>query len=99
MLDSTFLLTYIKGENFAYSRLNWQKGTMMLDETVLENRLSSLEKAVSALQSQAKEKSSENWLEKLIGSISDEEAFLEALEYGRAFRQSDKPHDKESEET
>ncbi|AKG20579.1 hypothetical protein [Calothrix sp. 336/3] len=75
----------------------------MLDETALENRLLSLEKAVFALQSQAKEKysekNSENWLDKLIGSISDEEAFLEALEYGRAFRQSDKPHDEESEET
>ncbi|HBE47848.1 MAG TPA: transferase hexapeptide repeat containing protein, partial [Cyanobacteria bacterium UBA11369] len=32
-----------------------------------------------------------NWLDKLIGSISDESAFLEALEYGRAFRQADKP--------
>jgi hypothetical protein len=60
----------------------------MLDETVLENRLSSLEKTVSVLQSQIKEKSSENWLEKLIGSVFDEEAFIEALEYGRAFRQA-----------
>jgi uncharacterized membrane protein YcaP (DUF421 family) len=65
----------------------------MLDETVLENRLSNLEKTVSVLQSQIKEKSSENWLEKLIGSVSDEEAFIEALEYGRAFRQADKPND------
>jgi hypothetical protein len=68
----------------------------MLDETILENRLSSLEKTVSALQSQVKGKSSENWLEKLIGSVSDEEAFIEALEYGRAFRQADKPNDGDS---
>ncbi len=37
--------------------------------------------------------SSDNWLDRLIGSISDDSAFLEALEYGRAFRQSDKPID------
>ena len=30
---------------------------------------------------------SENCLQKLIGSISDEAAFMEALEYGRTFRQ------------
>ncbi|MEL7356443.1 MAG: hypothetical protein AAFN40_07755 [Cyanobacteria bacterium J06560_6] len=30
-----------------------------------------------------------NWLDNLIGSISDESAFLEALESGRIFRQSD----------
>jgi hypothetical protein len=34
-----------------------------------------------------------NWLDKLIGSISDESAFLQALEYGRSFRQADKPVD------
>jgi hypothetical protein len=37
--------------------------------------------------------SSDNWLDRLIGSISDNSAFLEALEYGRTFRQSDKPID------
>ncbi len=32
-----------------------------------------------------------NWMDKLIGSISDEAAFLEALDYGRSVRQADKP--------
>ncbi|MCC5638418.1 transferase hexapeptide repeat containing protein [Nostoc sp. CHAB 5844] len=54
-----------------------------------------LEQAVSDLQRQVKNKPSDNWLEKLIGSISDESAFLEALEYGRAFRQADKPTDED----
>lgn len=64
----------------------------MLDETTLEQRLVTLEQAVSDLQLKFESKpNSENWLEKLIGSISDEAAFLEALEYGRAFRQADKP--------
>jgi hypothetical protein len=63
----------------------------VLDETVLEQRLMMLEKSVTDLQHKLESKpSAENWLEKLVGSISDEEAFLEALEYGRAFRQSKK---------
>jgi hypothetical protein len=61
----------------------------MLDETVIEQRLVTLEQAVSDLQLKVASKPSENWLEKLIGSISDEAAFHEALEYGRAFRQAD----------
>jgi hypothetical protein len=62
----------------------------MLDETVLERRLLTLEQAVSELQRKVETKPSESWLEKLIGSISDEEAFVKALEYGRDFRQDDK---------
>jgi hypothetical protein len=63
----------------------------MLDETLLEHRLTTLEQAVSDLQYKAEHQGEHqpNWLDKLIGSISDEEAFLEALEYGRAFRQSE----------
>ncbi|NJK68984.1 MAG: transferase hexapeptide repeat containing protein [Microcoleus sp. SU_5_3] len=33
----------------------------------------------------------------LLSSISDKSAFLEALEYGRAFRQADKPNDEDCE--
>ncbi len=62
----------------------------MLDEATLEKRLVTIEQAVAELQLTVERKPSENWLENLIGSISDEEAFLEALEYGRAFRQADK---------
>jgi hypothetical protein len=64
----------------------------MLDETTLERRLVTLEQAVSDLQRKVDPNlNSENWLANLIGSISDEAAFLEALEYGNSFRQSDKP--------
>lgn len=70
----------------------------MLDETVLEHRLLTLEQAVSALQHKVESKPSENWLEKLTGSISDEEAFLEVLKYGRTFRQADKPTDTDDEQ-
>lgn len=64
----------------------------MLDETLLEQRLMTLEKLLADLQNKfEKRTNSENWLDKLIDSISDEAAFLEALEYGRAFRDADKP--------
>ena len=64
----------------------------MLDETTLERRLVTLEQAVCDLQRKVDPNlNSENWLASLIGSISDEAAFLEALEYGSSFRQSDKP--------
>jgi glycine cleavage system H lipoate-binding protein len=66
------------------------KEKIMLDEMVLEKRLVTLEQTVSDLQKKVSSKpTGENWLEKLTGSISDEEVFLEALEYGRSFRQSD----------
>lgn len=72
----------------------------MLDETTLEQRLVTLEQAVSELQQKVDSKPiSENWLQKLIGSISDEAAFLKALEYGHTFRQADKPTDEGNEQS
>jgi len=65
----------------------------MLDETTIEHRLASLEQEVAQLKRKSDTNISNNWLEKLIGSISDEPAFLQALEYGRSFRQADKPID------
>ena len=66
----------------------------MLDTATIEQRLITLEQVVFDLQHKFESKpSSDNWLERLIGSISDDAAFIEALEYGRAFRQSDKPID------
>lgn len=66
----------------------------MLDTATLERRLITLEQVVFDLQHKFDSKPSpDNWLERLIGSISDDSAFLEALEYGREFRQSDKPID------
>jgi hypothetical protein len=72
----------------------------MLDETTLERRLMTLEQAVSDLQRKIDSKSTpENWLQKLIGSISDEAAFLKALEYGHTFRQADRPTDEGGEQS
>lgn len=66
----------------------------MIDTATLERRLINLEQVVFDLQHKFDSTpNSDNWLKSLIGSISDDSAFLEALEYGRAFRQSDKPID------
>jgi hypothetical protein len=67
----------------------------MLDTATLEQRLMTLEQAVFDLQYKFDNSQpiTDNWLDRVVGSISDDGAFLEALEYGRAFRQSDKPID------
>jgi hypothetical protein len=64
----------------------------MLDEAVLEQRLATIEHAVTDLQNRFDAAlSANNWLDTVAGSVSDEVAFLEALEYGRAIRHSDRP--------
>jgi hypothetical protein len=45
---------------------------------------------VGVVDLETEESSFENWLDNLSGSISDEEAFQKALEYGRVFRQTGK---------
>jgi hypothetical protein len=68
----------------------------MTNESAIEQRLANLESAVSELQRRINGAApSEDWLEKVSGSVTDEEAFLEALEYGREFRQADKPKDED----
>jgi hypothetical protein len=60
----------------------------MLDEATLERPLATLEQEVADLKRNTQSNTAPNtWLDKLIGSISNEAVFLEALEYGRAFRQ------------
>jgi hypothetical protein len=56
----------------------------------LEQRLATLERTVAELQRRIEGK---NWVERLIGSVTDEEAFLEAMRLGREFRDSDRPTD------
>ncbi|MFN7908099.1 MAG: hypothetical protein ACK5N6_08665, partial [Microcystis sp.] len=43
---------------------------------------------VGVVDLETEKSSSENWLDNLSGSISDQEAFEKALEYGRVFRQN-----------
>ena len=72
----------------------------MLNEAVLEHRLEDLEQAVADLQQRlADATASPNWLARVTGSISDEPAFLEALEFGRTFRSADRPPDESTEQS
>lgn len=64
----------------------------MAAESTLEERLAAVEQAVRNLQQQMTVRApSPNWLERLTGSMKDEPAFAEVLEYGRAIRQADRP--------
>jgi hypothetical protein len=66
----------------------------MLNETIVEQRLATLEQAVADLQRRLADfRGTGNWLATLTGSISDPAAFDEVLEFGRAFRKSSQPPD------
>ncbi len=61
-------------------------------EATLEERLATVEQAVRDLQRLMTVRTpSPSWLERLTGSMKDEPAFAEVLEYGRAIRQADRP--------
>ncbi len=70
----------------------------MFSKIKVEYRLAVLEEEVTDLKQDIvdlKQKNidrltANNWMDKLVGSISDEAAFLEALDYGRSCRQADK---------
>lgn len=63
-----------------------------MNEVTIQQRLAILEQTVADIKRQINDApTSSNWLEKVTGSISDESAFLEALEYGRSLRHADKP--------
>jgi hypothetical protein len=63
----------------------------MLDEAKIDERLSNLERTVAELQTRLATVSTTDWLERITGSISDAQAFDEALQYGRELRASDRP--------
>jgi hypothetical protein len=64
----------------------------MPENTLLEQRLAVVEAAVADLQRLlAARPPAVNWIEQITGSMKDEPAFEEVLEYGRALRQADRP--------
>ncbi|MFI5386883.1 MAG: transferase hexapeptide repeat containing protein [Fimbriimonadales bacterium] len=70
----------------------------MSKDDEFERRLAAVEQAFADLQRRlANVADPNNWLDKVIGSISDVEAFEEALKYGREFRYSDRPADEDDE--
>ncbi|MEL6351284.1 MAG: hypothetical protein AAFR58_05925 [Cyanobacteria bacterium J06627_28] len=62
----------------------------MSTNTLLEERLASVELAVEAMQQQLQKMQPTNWLDQITGSFEDEPAFDEALAYGRAIRKEEK---------
>jgi hypothetical protein len=64
----------------------------MAEGRTLEERLAEVEAAVCDLQRRLDlQVPAPDWLDRVIGSFKDEPAFEEVLEYGRAFRQADRP--------
>ncbi|MEX0715119.1 MAG: hypothetical protein WD066_00960 [Planctomycetaceae bacterium] len=61
-----------------------------MNESLIEQRLTDLERAVEELRRRsASGGANGNWLQRITGSISDQELFLEALEEGRKLRHVD----------
>lgn len=70
----------------------------MADQETLEQRVETLEQTVAQLKRQQADRPvPESWIEKFSGSVSDDEAFVQAMEYGRAIRQADRPPDEPDE--
>lgn len=70
----------------------------MAPATTIEQRLEALEAAVKELQDRLRAATLiPNWLDKVIGSVSDTETFRQALEHGRAYRHADRPAEQPGE--
>ena len=64
----------------------------MTTDTLIEQRLTAVEKMIRELQHQlANAQPASNWIEQITGSFKDEPAFEEVLEIGRAIRSTDRP--------
>jgi hypothetical protein len=63
-------------------------------DAAVEQRLSALEHAVAQLQRRLTLcEAAPDWLDRVAGSITDDEAFQQVLAYGREFREADRPSD------
>lgn len=74
----------------------------------LEQRLEAVEREVADLKKRLAEarapapvQASGSWIDKVAGIIDkeDEEAFLQMMEYGRQYRQSDRPAEEADDES
>lgn len=71
----------------------------MIDEALLETRLTALERAVTEVKKQLGREPAPDWIERISGAITDEAAFDEVLAYGRAFRREEANQPQTSDET
>jgi len=59
---------------------------------LFEERLTAVERAVADLQRQiGQTASAPNWIDRFTGAFKDDKAFEEAVEFGRAIREADRP--------
>jgi hypothetical protein len=64
----------------------------MPEEATLEKRLAAVESAIREIQRLLAARSpAANWLDRVTGSMKDEPAFTDVVEFGRAIRQADRP--------
>ncbi len=64
--------------------------------STLEHRLAAVERELAELRSLITITSlPADWLQKVTGSVTDEEAFREVLELGRAIRSADRPSEED----
>jgi hypothetical protein len=64
----------------------------MAIDAALEKRLEAIETAVADLQRRLGTLSAQSsWLDRFNGSFKDEPEFAKVVEYGRAFREADRP--------
>ncbi len=63
----------------------------MSSEVLMEQRLSAVEEAIAEIRRQLPMLPPSDWLGRVIGSLGDEPAFEEVLDYGRAYRLADRP--------
>ncbi len=65
-----------------------------MDVSTIEARLRTLETTVAQIQRQLSVvPTSANWVDQVVGPVPDDEAFRKVLEYGRAWRNADRPAD------
>jgi hypothetical protein len=58
----------------------------MTEDKSIEQRLAALEATMAELQKRLRPPTSGNWVEGWISPVADEEAFLQAMEFARAYR-------------
>jgi phage shock protein A len=78
-----------------FSKIKVEYRLAVLEEEVtdLKQEIIDLKQEIVDLKQKNIDRPATNWMDKLVGSITDEAAFLEALDYGRSVRQSDRPLD------
>jgi len=70
----------------------------MLNEAQIEQRLRAVENAISELRQYSFVRPpAADWLEQISGSLKDDPAFEQVLEYGRQMRHADRPPDETEE--